>query len=177
MKKLFIDKNEEVASIVDRVISAEDGEVVLVVPKGSTIKESPENLLILKREADSAGKSLLLESVDPDILAAGAKAGIEGFHPLFRDSRARSLSDIVPQGEEQYQKSLEASGRARPEVAKKSPGRILKVSSKKSLRAQPCLSFKKVSLSRLNRILNPSPFPMNRLACLMTRKNLLLHED
>ncbi len=127
MKKLFIEKNEEVASIVDRVLSVEDSEVVLVIPKDSTLRESLDNLAILKREADSGGKTLLIESVDPDILTEGAKAGIEGFHPLFRDTRTRSLSDIVPQGEEEYQKSLESSGRAKPTSMKKPPGRNLRV--------------------------------------------------
>ncbi len=99
MKKIFVDREEGIAQLVERVISDEDGDLVLVIPKNSALGESVSNFRILKREADAAGKSVLIETVDNAVLALAGKANIEGYHPLFREGRSRSLSDIRPHGE------------------------------------------------------------------------------
>ena len=99
MKKIFVDRDEGIAQLVERVISDEDGDLVLVIPKNSALGESVSNFRILKREADAAGKNVLIETVDNAVLALAGKASIEGYHPLFREGRSRSLSDIRPHGE------------------------------------------------------------------------------
>lgn len=99
MKKIFVDRDEGIAELVERVISDEDNDLVLVIPKNSVLGESVGNFRILKREADAAGKSVLVETVDNAVLALASKASIEGYHPLFREGRSRSLSDIRPHGE------------------------------------------------------------------------------
>ncbi|MEK7174527.1 MAG: hypothetical protein AAB759_02615 [Patescibacteria group bacterium] len=97
MERIFIDKDQGVASIVERILACPGDELVLVVPKNADLKSSISNFHILKREAAAAEKSILIESVDAEILALAEKAHVESFHPLFRKETARSLSDIVPQ--------------------------------------------------------------------------------
>jgi hypothetical protein len=131
MKKIFVDKEEGIAPLVERVISDQENELVLVVPKNSVLKESVSNFNILKREADGAGKSILIETVDAEVLALANKAKIENFHPLFQDSaRSRSLSDIRMQGddapaERREQRSVEIklnkSGKAKVKITDASP--------------------------------------------------------
>jgi hypothetical protein len=99
MKKIFVDREESIAELVERVISDADTDLVLVIPKNSVLGESVGNFRILKREGDAAGKNLLIETVDNAVLALAGKASIEGYHPLFREGRSRSLSDIRPHGE------------------------------------------------------------------------------
>ncbi len=97
MEKIFIDKDQGVASIVERILASTGDELVLVVPKNADLKSSISNFHILKREAAAAEKSILIESVDSEILALAEKAHVEAFHPLFHKETTRSLSDIVPQ--------------------------------------------------------------------------------
>ncbi|MEY4731827.1 MAG: hypothetical protein RL681_773 [Candidatus Parcubacteria bacterium] len=99
MKKLFVDREESIAPLVERIISDDDNDLVLVIPKNSELGESVSNFRILKREADAAGKNVLVETVDNAVLALAGKANIEGYHPLFREGHSRSLSDIRPHGE------------------------------------------------------------------------------
>ncbi len=98
MKKLFIDKSEGVAEIVEKVIGAEDAEVTLVVPKGAEMGRSLSSFNLLKREADTAGKSVTIESVDEGVLALAKSSELQAAHPLFSTLAKSSFSDIVPRG-------------------------------------------------------------------------------
>jgi hypothetical protein len=96
MKKIIVDKNEGVAEVIDRILNEPDGEVSVVIPKGSTLGRSVSNFHLLKREADSAGRNIVIESVDETILAFAKESGIESSHPLWKGVRgAGGFSDIV----------------------------------------------------------------------------------
>lgn len=96
--KIFIDKDEPIASVVEKVINSADPRVTLVIPKYSALKQSLSNFQLLKREADSAGKEVVIESVDEEVLSFAKVSALEGSHPLFRsrEPREHSFSDIVP---------------------------------------------------------------------------------
>ena len=57
MKKIIVDKGEGIAEVIDRILNEPDGEVSVVIPKGSALGRSVSNFHLLKREADSAGRS------------------------------------------------------------------------------------------------------------------------
>jgi hypothetical protein len=96
MKKIIVDKNEGIAEVIDRILNEPDGEVSVVIPKGSALGRSVSNFHLLKREADSAGRTLVIESVDETILAFAKESGIEASHPLWRGVRGTGgFSDIV----------------------------------------------------------------------------------
>jgi hypothetical protein len=101
MKKIIVDKNEGIAEVIDRLLNEPDGEVSVVVPKGSALGRSVSNFHLLKREADSAGRSIVIESVDETILAFAKESGIESSHPLWKGVRAPGgFSDIVSRHDE-----------------------------------------------------------------------------
>ncbi len=101
MKKLTIEKEEWVAEIIDRMIAQADNEVTLVIPKGSVLGRSVKNFHLLKREADEAGKTIAVESVDENILAFAKEGDLEASHPLWRGVRGTGgIADIIPAGEE-----------------------------------------------------------------------------
>jgi hypothetical protein len=101
MKKIIVDKSEGIAEVIDRILNEPDGEISVVIPKGSALGRSVSNFHLLKRETDSAGRSIVIESVDETILAFAKESGIESSHPLWKGVRgAGGFSDIVPRRDE-----------------------------------------------------------------------------
>jgi hypothetical protein len=101
MKKIIVDKNEGIAEVIDRILNEPDGEISVVIPKGSALGRSVSNFHLLKRETDSAGRDIVIESVDETILAFAKESGIESSHPLWKGVRgAGGFSDIVPRRED-----------------------------------------------------------------------------
>ncbi|MBI5733042.1 hypothetical protein HY967_03740 [Candidatus Jorgensenbacteria bacterium] len=94
-KKIFLDKQDTVAVAVDRIIDSSAGRVVVNIPRDSVIGSSSNNFRILKRESETAGKELMVESVDDHILELAALAKIKAVNPIFR-IRERAVSDILP---------------------------------------------------------------------------------
>lgn len=96
MKKIIVDKTEGIAEVIDRILNEPDNEISLVVPKGSSLGKSISNFHLLKREADSAGRDIVVESVDETILAFAKESGLESSHPLWKGVRGSGgVSDIV----------------------------------------------------------------------------------
>lgn len=100
MKKIIIDKEEGIAEVIDEILNEPDPEVTLVIPKGSALGRTVSNFHLLKREADAAEKTVVIESVDEAILAFAKESDLESSHPLWRGARsavvAGAVSDIVP---------------------------------------------------------------------------------
>lgn len=101
--KIFVNKNDEVVSVAEQVISAPDNELVLVVPRFSKLADSVANFQLLKREADAAGKDLLIESVDDRAVSLAKANHIEAANPFFGESAAhREMTDIVRRSKETF---------------------------------------------------------------------------
>ncbi|MBI4119583.1 MAG: hypothetical protein HY456_01915 [Parcubacteria group bacterium] len=97
MKKIFASKNDELSLIAEKIITAEDNEVVLNMPRFSKLGEAAINFDLLKRESDAAHKKLIIESVDEHVLTLAESVGIEAYNPFFQNGRRqRPLSDIIP---------------------------------------------------------------------------------
>lgn len=98
MKKININKSDEAALIVEKIIEADSDEVVLIIPRFSQLGDSLNNLLLLKREAEAVGKKILIESVDNRVIESAELAGIDAINPFFIKNK-RQFSDIVPKKE------------------------------------------------------------------------------
>ncbi|MDP1884709.1 MAG: hypothetical protein Q8L10_05105 [Candidatus Moranbacteria bacterium] len=72
----YIDIDEEITSIVDRLRKAKAKEVVIVVPKRAILIQSIINLKLLKKEADSIRKGLIIVTQDKFGKMLIEKAGI-----------------------------------------------------------------------------------------------------
>ncbi len=119
MRKIFVDKNEPVAAVVERMLAETDADIILVIPRNARIAETLANFHLLNREADGTGKRLTIESVDEEVLALAKAAKIPASHPLFSAAHSRSLSDIVPAVEtEEESRPARQKGGAK---SKKSP--------------------------------------------------------
>ncbi len=94
MKKIYVGKTDTLASIVGKIIKSKDDDIVLYVPRGTEFGAFRNNFILLKREVQSAGKSIAIESVDEDILELADTAGVKAINPFIR-RRQRAVSDIV----------------------------------------------------------------------------------
>jgi len=75
-KTLYIDIDEEITSIIDRLRKAEAREVIIVAPKNAMLLQSIVNLKLLKKEADRKKKQLLIITQDKIGKKLIEKAGI-----------------------------------------------------------------------------------------------------
>ncbi len=127
MKKIIADRAEGIAEIIDRILNEPDDDIALVIPKASALGKSVRNFHLLKREADAAGKNIVIESVDETILAFAKQADIEASHPLWRSVRGvGGVSDIVPKEESSSKDESESDGKdeeeERPKAKKSTRG-------------------------------------------------------
>lgn len=58
MKNIYLEPDEEIISVIDRLVQADDDQVNMIVPSGAQIWQSSINLKLLKREADNLGKNV-----------------------------------------------------------------------------------------------------------------------
>jgi hypothetical protein len=72
----YIDIDEEITSIVERLRNAKSSEVVIVVPKRALLIQSIVNLRLLKKESDGIGIALSIVTQDPLGKILIEKAGI-----------------------------------------------------------------------------------------------------
>jgi hypothetical protein len=72
----YIDIDEEITSIVERLRNSKSSEVVIVVPKRALLIQSIVNLRLLKKEADGLSISLSIVTQDPLGKVLIEKAGI-----------------------------------------------------------------------------------------------------
>ncbi|MCL5795727.1 MAG: hypothetical protein M1338_05245, partial [Patescibacteria group bacterium] len=61
---IYLEADEEITSVIDKLKKLNANSVSLVIPKGAGILQSIVNLKILKREAESLGKDIALVTQD-----------------------------------------------------------------------------------------------------------------
>ncbi len=94
MKKISVNKSDEVAVIVEKIIDTPDNEVILSIPRFSHLGESLSNFHLLKREADALDKKISIESVDDHVIELAEMSGLSAVNPFFTKNK-RQFSDIV----------------------------------------------------------------------------------
>ncbi len=93
MEKIIIEANESVAEVVEKILSAKDADIVLIIPKNSALKGSVSNFHLIKHEAEASKKNVLIESVDEEVLALAHSSHLESLHPLLNTQH--STADII----------------------------------------------------------------------------------
>jgi hypothetical protein len=104
-KTFYVDVDEEVTSIIDRLKKSSVKENILVIPQRALILQSIVNLKLLKRESEKNKKQIMIITQDTHGQALVEKAGIlvqssmegieeeetvrEDFHPKINDSKIK----------------------------------------------------------------------------------------
>ncbi len=74
---IYIDVDDEITAIIDKLQNAKGNIVALVLPKRATVMQSVVNMKLLKRTAQQAGKNLVLVTNEASLLPL---AGLVGMH-------------------------------------------------------------------------------------------------
>lgn len=114
---IYIDIDDEITSIIDKVKSSGHGIVALVLPKRATMLQSSVNMKLLKRAADSSKKQVVLITNEsgllplaggvglpvaktlqskPEVPAAAAAAAGVGMEELLEPEDAGTVEDFDP---------------------------------------------------------------------------------
>ncbi len=88
----YIDADEEITSVIDKMKGAEAGTLLLVVPKGASLLQSIVNLKLLKKEADEKGKNIAFVTTDPVGRNLAGQVGI----PVYQDVEGREPAILPP---------------------------------------------------------------------------------
>jgi hypothetical protein len=73
---IYLDVDDEITTIIDKVEGAKQKIVALVLPKRATMLQSIVNMRLLKRSATSAGKSVVLITSEHALMPLAGAAGI-----------------------------------------------------------------------------------------------------
>ncbi len=107
IKKILVNKSDEVALVVEKIIDADAKEVVLNIPRFSKLSDSLANFHLIKRESKLLNKKVIIESVDDKVIELAGLSGLESLNPVFLRSR-RQFSDIVSARAEKSEAAEEA---------------------------------------------------------------------
>ncbi len=122
-KKIFLDKNDDLNKAVDLLISDSADKIILNIPKNSVLGLSVHNFQVLERESETAGKELVIESVDEKILDLASLATIPSVNPVFK-TKERVVTDVLPpeaDKEEKPAKKTRAGVKKTEEIEEKKP--------------------------------------------------------
>ena len=99
---IYIDIDDEITAIIDKVEAAKAKIVALVLPKRANALQSVVNMRLLKRSSDKAGKSLVLVTSETALLPLAGAAGIHVAKSL------QSVPEIPPSPLEKAQAAAES---------------------------------------------------------------------
>lgn len=75
-KTIYIEVDEEITSIIDRIADSDAESLTLAAPKGAKLFQSVVNLKFLKREADALDKKIVLVTSDASAAALAEQLGL-----------------------------------------------------------------------------------------------------
>lgn len=73
---VYVDVDDDIATIIDKVEAAKQKVVALVLPKRASVLKSVVNMRLLARSAESAGKSVVLITGEASLLPLAGAAGL-----------------------------------------------------------------------------------------------------
>lgn len=98
MEQIFLEPNEEITSVIDKLASASGGKVAVVVPKNSTLFQSLVNLKLLAKQAKELNKDVVLITGNKVGQRLAAQVGIETYATLgtIKDTPQPAASAAAP---------------------------------------------------------------------------------
>ncbi len=118
MKPFYIESDEEITSVIDRLRASTQEKNIFVVPAGAMILQSAVNMRLLLREAKKAQKQLVVVTSDEYGQTLAEKVGIETYASLEEidgvehdDAENLSEENVATIGSSSYYESPQASVR------------------------------------------------------------------
>ncbi len=144
-KGIFVNQEEEIISIVDRILQERGKEVVLFLPRGAQIFQSNVNLKLLKRESDNAGRQVIIVTEDESGQRMAEKNGFavfpskDDFDYQTQDGLTQGQEELAEEAAIQAERSLATAEQTRRFVQPLAPqksGRIIDLRSTERLSRQ-----------------------------------------
>jgi hypothetical protein len=92
---IYLDVDDEITSIIEKVEDAKQKIVALVLPKRAAMLQSIVNMRLLKRSASTAGKSVVLITSEHALMPLAGAAGIH----IAKNLQSKPAIPTVPQGD------------------------------------------------------------------------------
>ncbi len=94
MEQIFLEPNEEITSVIDKLAGASGGKVALVLPKNSTLFQSLVNLKLLAKQAKELNREVVLITGNKVGQRLATQVGIETYATL---GNVRGTANVPPQ--------------------------------------------------------------------------------
>lgn len=91
---IYVDVDDEITAIIDKVAASKHKLVALVLPKRATMLQSIVNMKLLKRSADNSGKHLVLVTTESGLMPL---AGAVGLH-VANTPQSKPVLPAAPAG-------------------------------------------------------------------------------
>lgn len=95
MKAIYLEPDEEITSIIDRLSKIEESKIAVVVPKNSTMFQSLVNLKLLARQAQKLGKEVAIISSNKIGSRLAKQVGLETYASLGTVGNASSATPVA----------------------------------------------------------------------------------
>jgi hypothetical protein len=97
---LYVNKEDELGEIIEKIRKAKEAEVVLVIPEKTKSLSHPANLEIFKKEIQDLGKEVYLSTADEKIKTLARNLNLS----LFLEETEEKIFDIKPPKKKEEQK-------------------------------------------------------------------------
>lgn len=119
MENFYLNSDEELFSIIDRIKRGQDNDIVLVVPSGLSALRSIINLRILKEEAISLGINISIITSDSLIKKLALQSGLR---ILDKEApKEKKLFSPKKEKEDSWPEQLKQRGQIRPQLESQPP--------------------------------------------------------
>lgn len=116
-KILYIEIDDEVTSIYDKLVKLKHKNIYLVIPQRAVIFQSAINLKILKRKAEDLNKNIYLVTTDPNGYNLAQRVGLEVYEKLEGKGSPSLVNAKGKEGTEEEISPLKASVNSMTEVS------------------------------------------------------------
>lgn len=107
---IYIDIDEEITGIIDKVRGSSSKVTALVLPKRAGVFQSIVNMKLLKRAADEADKNLVLITGEVGLLPL---AGVAGIH-VAKTLNSKPAIPVAPKLDDAAEEAIDETGNAQP---------------------------------------------------------------
>lgn len=98
---IYVDVDDEITAIIDKVVSSKHKIVALVLPRRATVLQSMVNMKLLKRSSESKDKHLVLVTTEPGLLPLAGAVGLYVAKTPTSKPEIPAVGGVVPANDDE----------------------------------------------------------------------------
>ena len=107
---IYVDVDDEITTVIDKVNSSEGKVVALVLPKRAGVFQSVVNMKLLKRRAEAAHKHLVLITSEASLMPLAGVAGVHVAQTLQSKPEVPSAGGLAPRDDDDLEETASLDG-------------------------------------------------------------------